>query len=54
MFAVANTHAYKELVPQPPRVSLISFGPLISMVGQILIIIPAQFIVWSVTIRQPW
>jgi len=48
------THAYGDIVPKKPKVSLISVTPILSLISQLLINICFQLIAWVSTTRQPW
>jgi len=51
---VCYTAAYPELVPRPPRVSLLAISPILSIVCQLLVNMAFQLFAWTYTRQQPW
>lgn len=48
------TSAYPDLVPTPPKVSLIAAAPILSIVAQLIINFSMQVSTWLYTHQQPW
>lgn len=53
-YSVCYTSAYPDLVPTPPKVSLIAAAPILSIVTQLIINFSMQMSTWLYTHQQPW